>query len=297
VVQLGLGRAWYERAKTSPDMMTRVQAICNLAECHRASGDYATAERIARQTLVMLRQILHTGKLDASIVRSIGNLALVFYDQGKHVMAAQIETKLLSMMARSRGDEHYDTLIVMSNLAMTLHALKRFADAERMQRQVIDVLQRAHGSKSSTDVLKQRANLAATLASQRRFAEADGILRIVIDSATRSFGSDHPMTLTSRSNLAVSLSSQCRYDEAEPLHREILLLRTKVLGADHPGTLKTMVNLANVLGAGDEKLVESESLLRAAHAACTRTIGSTHPIALDAARSLIYVRSRVESTI
>jgi hypothetical protein len=297
-VQLGLGRAWYERIKTSQDPMTRVQAICNLVECHRASGDYTTAESIARKTLVLLRQIVHTGNkgnLDQSIVRSIGNLALVFSDQGKYTQAAQMETKLLSLMERTHGDEHYDTLIVMSNLAITLHSLKRLEEAERMQRRVIDVMQRAHG-KSGTEVLKHRANLASTLASQRRFSEADDILCGVIDAVTLSFGSEHPITLTSRSNFAVSLSSQCRYGEAETLHREILLLRTKVLGADHPGTLKTMVNLANVL-IGKQEFAESESLILAAQDVCTRTIGSTHPIALDASRSLIYLRIRMASTI
>jgi tetratricopeptide (TPR) repeat protein len=286
-VQLALGLAWWRHASAMSPCTERTLAASNLAECYRVSGEYAKAEGLAHRALATWGK---TSRDSHCLIRALINLARIFCDQGKHLHAARIETRIFLASRRIYGGEHNDTLVALSNLAISLTHLKRHATAEHIQRRVVEVQQRLLGEESS-EVLRQRTNLAATLARQGKFDEADTIARAVIETERRSLGSEHPTTLTSQSNLAVSLSSQGRYDEAEAILRAVVGVQRRVLGEEHPHTLRAALNLANVLAYGQKKHREAIPLLESAGAAYARTLGADHPMARATATSLRCVRA------
>ena len=127
----------------------------------------------------------------------------------------------------------------------------KYADAERIEREVLGALRRVQGEEHP-DTLSSAHNLASMLSQQGKHADAERIHREVLDVTRRVVGEEHPATLSSANNLAVSLSQQGKYADAERIGREVLGVRRQVLGEEHPDTLTNAGNLAQSLSEARE---------------------------------------------
>jgi hypothetical protein len=118
--------------------------------------------------------------------------------------------------SRELGEEHPDTLRSANNLARSLSNQGKYAEAERIHREVLGARRRVLGEEHP-DTLKSACNLASSLSGQEKHAEAERIHREVLGVERRVLGEEHPETLKSASNLAQSLSEQGKYAEAEEI--------------------------------------------------------------------------------
>ncbi len=157
------------------------------------------------------------------------------------------------------GAEHPDTLRSANNLAMCLEHQGKYAEAERIQREVLGALKRVLGA-----------------------------LKLVL-------GAEHPDTLRSASDLAMSLLNRGKYAEAERIQREVHGVEKRVLGAEHPDTLRSANNLAGSL-LNQGKYAEAEQMLHDALVSLQRILGPAHPDTLGTARSLEHVRACIRAT-
>ncbi len=110
-----------------------------------------------------------------------------------------------------------------AGLGVALRRYGRYADAERVQRGVVEELRASLGDEHPETILGLN-NLGAVLADQGKHAEAEAILR----EALRAH--DHPAT---RSNLATALYRRGEYAEAERLYRSVVRERELALGSEH----------------------------------------------------------------
>jgi hypothetical protein len=80
--------------------------------------------------------------------------------------------------------------------------LGKFAEAEELNRSVLDDMKRAFGTEHPKTITSA-SNLAGTLFRQRKYPEAEQILLDVLASCQRSraFGTAHPNTLQTARNL------------------------------------------------------------------------------------------------
>jgi hypothetical protein len=119
-----------------------------------------------------------------------------------------------------------------SNLPLAVgdarHSDGRYAEAERINREVVGVERRVLGEEHP-NTLTSAGNLASSLSGQGKYAEAERnqtqrIHREVLDVTRRVLGEEHPHTLMSAGNLAfkLSLAHQGKYAEAERIEREVL---------------------------------------------------------------------------
>jgi hypothetical protein len=143
------------------------------------------------------------------------------------------------------GAEHPDTLTSASNLASYLASQGKYADAERIEREVLGVRKRVLGAEHPS-TLASANNLAASLEGQGKYAEAERIWREVLGVLKRVLGAEHPDTLRSASSLAMSLSGQGQHAEAERMLHATLASLQRVLGPAHPSTLHIAGNLQRV---------------------------------------------------
>jgi hypothetical protein len=182
-----------------------------------------------------------------------------------------------------------------SNLAISLVDQGKYADAERIEREVLGVKKRVLGAEHPS-TLTSTSNLATSLSYQGKYADAERIQREVLGVQKRVLGAEHPDTLTSGNNLASSLIDQGKCAEAERINREVLGVQKRVLGAEHPDTLMTVSHFAASLSR-QGKYAEAEQMLHAARASCQRVLGPAHPNTLKIARSLENVRARIRATL
>ena len=115
--------------------------------------------------------------------------------------------------------ESEERLCAALNLAQCRLRDARFADAERIQREVLGVRRRVEGEEHP-DTLASAGNLALSLSHQGKYADAERIEREVLGARRRVLGEEHPSTLTSAGNLANSLSRQGKNADAERIKRE-----------------------------------------------------------------------------
>jgi len=101
----------------------------------------------------------------------------------------------------------------MNNIAFTLEKEGRYAEAESVYRDALQVQRRVLGPQHP-DTLLTMDNLNNTLAEQGRYAEAERLCRETLDIRRRVLGPEHRDTATSKYELAGLLARQGRPNEA-----------------------------------------------------------------------------------
>jgi tetratricopeptide (TPR) repeat protein len=87
-----------------------------------------------------------------------------------------------------------------NNLALSLQAQGKYAEAESLFRQVIEIDEKVLG-KDHPDVATAYSNLALLLQAERKYAEAESLFRRAIEIDEKALGKDHPKVTTDYRNL------------------------------------------------------------------------------------------------
>jgi len=163
----------------------------------------------------------------------------------------------------------------LSNLGLTLTERGRYADAEPLLREAIE-LWRAHDGPTALPLAVGLDNLASTLRQQGRLDDAVPVLERAIAIRRQRLGNGHPALAQVLGHLGQVFNAQGDLARAEPLLREALEIRQRAYGPDHPGTITALTSLTSLLH-DQGKLAAAEPLYRAALASAGKRLGSTHP--------------------
>ncbi|HVP11128.1 MAG TPA: tetratricopeptide repeat protein, partial [Phycisphaerae bacterium] len=173
------------------------------------------------------------------------------------------------------GEEHFDTIEAVGNLAAVLREKGDYAAAETLARQAYEALRRVSGD-DDAGVIAVLNLVAICRMEQGDFAEAEVLMRRAVDSNRKTLGEEHSNTLTAQANLAVLLRRRDKPAEAEELLRGVLTIQKKTLGEDNPHTLTTLCNLAQLL-LDQKRLDEAEPYYREVYDGFRRILGDEHP--------------------
>jgi tetratricopeptide (TPR) repeat protein len=134
------------------------------------------------------------------------------------------------------GEDHWDTLVALNNLAM-VYLKRRYVEAATLQEKVLEKWTRVSGGENPYTLLAM-SNLAWSYQCLARVDEA--VRMLVLEKRKRVSGPEHPDTLGVMSNLASAYEKQGRIREGIMLLEEALEKQKSTLGEAHPAT-KTMV--------------------------------------------------------
>jgi tetratricopeptide (TPR) repeat protein len=194
---------------------------------------------------------------------------------GRYQEAEMSFKQVMERRKAKLGEDHPDTLISMTNLALTLSDQGQWEEAEKLELQVTE----SHKMKLGADhpsTLTSINNLASSLLNQGRWEEAERLCVQVMETSKAKLGVDHPDTLISIANLAMIYKNQGRWEEAEKLNVQVIESRKVKLGADHPSTLTSMNNLASIYGK-QSRWEEAEKLYIQAMETSKAKLGADHP--------------------
>jgi uncharacterized protein (DUF2267 family) len=93
-----------------------------------------------------------------------------------------------------QAEESKDRIAAAANVAHARKCQGQYAEAERIEREVLGVKRRVLGEEHPS-TLSSAANLAASLAHQGQHDDAEGILLATLETCRRVLGSAHPETL------------------------------------------------------------------------------------------------------
>lgn len=101
---------------------------------------------------------------------------------------------------------HPDTLTTMSNLALVLDSQGKYADAEAMNRQTLEIKEEVLG-KRHPDTLMSVYCLAYLLQNKHEYEEASILYKRAFSGFQSSLGSEHPTTRACANDYSAMLSS------------------------------------------------------------------------------------------
>ena len=128
----------------------------------------------------------------------------------------QVTNWSLSQVIILLGEEHPDTILAMSGLAATYEGLGKYADAEKLQIQVLNMRNRLLGEEHP-HTLTAMENLAKTYHHLKKVKYAEQLEIQVADTRRRIFGEGHPDTIKAVASLAaIRFQANANTSGAEP---------------------------------------------------------------------------------
>jgi len=225
--------------------------------------------------------------MEAAIRQTIGNtyreLGLYPEAHGQLEGARALRVKVL-------GEQHPETLSIMSDLALMYTYEGKFGVAESLFAKVFDVQRRVMGEEHPR-TLSSMDYLAATYSSEGKYAQAEALHAKALEIRRRVLGEEHLDTLSSMNNLGLNYYRYGKYAQAEGLYTRELEIGRRVRGEEHPDTLAGMNNLA-LLYSDEGKYAQSEALYDKVLKAKRRVLGDEHPSTLFSMSNLALTYSR-----
>ena len=287
-------------------------SLNNLAEIYRRRRDLARAEQLHKQALAIREKSLPPDHRD--LATSLGNLGLVYFEQGRYSeaeplyrRAMQIEEKLGAaalpqlkaslhnlgrlfqkqaryedavqvfqrLLGLAQQQDGPDAADAIHNIAQARLRQGQYAEAEKLERQAIDIWQRVRGP-GHPDVALGAGSLAAILEAQGKFTEADLLHQQMSAILAKSLGPNHPLVCDSLNSRASLCESQRQPQRAEEFYQQALRLGEQIYGPNHPKLADTLSGLGRTYFSMG-RYADAELLIKRALAIRTAALGSSHP--------------------
>lgn len=218
--------------------------------------------------------------------------------EGRHNASEEMLVTAFEEYMRVLGEQHAETLDVMSHLASSYSHQRRFTESEELELKVVDISARTRGKEHSRTLLAMD-NLAMTYSDQGRLNEAEELELIVLEATARTRGIGNHRTILAIDNLAYTYLKQGRLKESRELWLRVIEAWSKTLGSEHPETLLAIHNLATAYRM-DERLQEAEDLFLKVVSGRSKILGEEHPDTVAGISNLALVyweRGRYEDAL
>lgn len=238
-----------------------------------------------RLYLPHVRQVLESG-LDRNDRKQRINLmtrcARCLKSDGRWAEAENIFTDILAMKKKMLGEDDFETLYTMAELALIYHCQGRQREAEQLQIQVMEIRKAKLGD-DHLDTLRSKHDLAMTYYDQGKVKEAKELQEQVLENGKTKLSADD--LLAFMSNLSQTYWGEGRYDEAEQLYKSVLEIRKTKFEANDRKTLIDLDNLATTY-MSQGRFEEAERLKLQVVEASKLKLGVDHPDTLMAMDTL-----------
>jgi len=225
------------RANRIADFMT---GIFKVSDPNETVGNTVTA----RDVLDKAANDIDTGlskdpELQSQMMRVMGRayLNLGFFARAQALLQRSLQLGGATGDVRDRN-----TLNAMHDLAWALLQQGQLAEAEKLERSLVEMQRRALGS-GHPDTLATMGELAFTLCQKGKCAEGVELNREVLEKEKRMLGPDARDTLKTINNLSIMLAESGQPEQALALGKDSLERHVRIFGPDNIGTINAMINL------------------------------------------------------
>jgi CHAT domain-containing protein/tetratricopeptide (TPR) repeat protein len=192
---------------------------------------------------------------------------------GKYDEATVVARKVIANHEKVFGPDHFETAIVVGQLADILRTQGRNEEAQLLYARTLAIFEKVLGP-DSRDVAATLGSLALVYKDQGRYEEAEPLYVRSLAILERTLDPGDPFISKALNNLAVLYQLQGRRREAEPLLQRSLALSEK--NPDESAIAGSLNNLAS-LYEDEGRLEEAESLYKRSLDLLERALGPDHP--------------------
>lgn len=262
--------AYYNRGLAYSDLDYPEEAIANYNQAIYLAPNYANA--YYNRGLIYLQ----SGNIQQAIADSEQVLRLNPNDADAENLYIQAIETLAKNIENNRSSYNLDDAGYLNNLAQSYHSMGRYAEAESLYRQALDIFARLSGT-DDYNYAGCLSNLAWLYRTMGRYSEAEPFYIKALETTAKFYGTQDSRYATSLNNLAQSYYSMGRYAEAEPLYLQALNIIANTQGTNHPHYAISLDNLA-LLYHSMVRDIEAEQLYREALNIKAELYGTTHPL-------------------
>ncbi len=239
----------------------------------RVSGrDVTVASVLDAASLRVESELAGQPDVKASVLATLGT---TYQGLGLYAPARKRLQAALDASIAAHGREHVEVARALVRLAVAAEEEGDYAEAERLDRQALPLLQRL-GEADGADGALVKGGLARVLQWLGRGEEAEALFRETLAIQRRLEGDRGPGIAATLNNLGVLLGQRGDWKAAAPLHREALEIIRAVRGPEHPEVAAGMSSLGAALEeTGD--LAGAETLYRDSLALRLKLLGPEHP--------------------
>jgi tetratricopeptide (TPR) repeat protein len=215
----------------------------------------------------------HAQDSEVTEARRWNNLGARYFQEGRYEEAGKLFSQAMTVFEKHESGEAASLASVTQNLAAIERTRGHLADAERLYRRSLELLEHQPGTGGKlAGVL---SNLSLLLLSLQRYAEAESLALRAVD-LWKAVNGEHSLSAAA---VYGTLGELCRLtgdvEKAMLYHRRALEIREKLLPAGHSDVAASLGNLGLTLAAAGN-LVEAEAMLRQAVVFAERSLGPDH---------------------
>jgi len=244
------------------------QAV-QVASAMLARGDARGAERLLRSAV----ETLTAGGEEPSAA-TLHNLASAVHESGRYVEAEQFYKRALVAWDRLGAEGSAGRIRTLVNLGDTYKQQRRYARAEQVTLQAMQLLESTPTDPLNATVLN---NLGAIYHGQQRFDLAVQYYRRSIATWELVIPSDRVRSAVGWNNIAAMYIDQDQLPEAEDALRRAMTIWEKALPEHHPLMSRALLNLA-MLAVRQDRVQEADALFRRGLTVTRTALGDEHPL-------------------
>lgn len=252
-----------------PAVATRLRIA--LGDAMTSWGAYDGAQGQLELALATARARGADGERDAAAAMQL--LGVVTHDQGELERSLDW-TRQAEALFRRVGTPA-EQASALGDLALSLNALRRRAEAEPLFREAIARMRAAHGGADHDDLAWLLNNLAWNLHARGRLDEAEPLYTEAL-AMQRRIGAAQTTIQQTRNNLAGLYYDRGRLDAAEALWREVLAQYEAVFGAAGHAAVARGQGMVALIHIERGRWDAAVALMQASVATCQRLLGEQH---------------------
>ena len=224
--------------KLGPNDPLVAQSLSDLGDCLTQENRDSEAEPLLRRALAIFRKTNDPGGADTR-----GYLALILQRAGNFSEAASLRQEQAEIYRQTQGSDSPDYLMTMHNLAASLIDNGDLLDAEKSERQVIEIRRKV--DPGHPDMGYSLNNLGWILLEEGNWEEAEPFLRENLE-ITAKFGSKSDRIATAQNNWGHYSQEKGDYAGAYASYGEALSKMIELRGPESWQVAKVRSNLGQL---------------------------------------------------
>lgn len=242
--------------------------------------------------ITMMRSLVEIQRMESrgkgpEFASALGLLGSRLSENGGLEEGSRLQLEALQAYERSTGKHTADYAVALNNFAVNQLALGRYAEAESLHREAlqvrIDVLGADHPY-----VMASMQGLGVVLRAQKKYNEAEEVTRRALTLGERILGNGHYDMGVIWASLGGVLSSQLRFDEADSCYQTAYRILRDSLGEEHAFTVRVLNSQGSLAVARGQYGAARPILLRALELG-RKANGSRHPRVATTLQNLAFV--------
>ena len=125
-----------------------------------------------REALLHSLKELHGGNDHPDVAATLGNMAIVYKDQGNFDKALEMHNQELEIERKFKGNDHPDVAKTLNNIAMIYDDQGKYDEALANYEESLRVKRKVHGGNDHPDVAQSIWGIALVKQNQGKFDES-----------------------------------------------------------------------------------------------------------------------------